>query len=618
MSFYEFKRQDAFDFARFVGIEAKEHGQELQFKVCPYCRGGQKRDPKTFSINLGTGAFNCKRGSCGVTGNMLTLSKDFNFSLGTETDNFLGRRKEPYRRLRQPAKPIEPKPAALTYLNGRGISAETVKRYEVTERTDKNGVLVFPFYDDKGVLQFVKYRNTDKNARSKEFCEANTKPILFGMKQCNPKNKTLVLTEGQIDSLSIAEAGIDNAVSVPLGKLGFSWFPFCFEWLQQFDTLVVFGDMENGKMTLLDEMSRRFHGTLKAVQPESYKGCKDANDILQKYGREAVRAAVEGARTVPVRGIIELADVQNVDIDAMPKLSTGIAQLDRVLSGGFAYGTVAIITGKRGDGKSTFTSQLLAAALNAEKTVLAYSGELPNYFFKAWLDRQLAGQQNMIDRFLESGRDGFYLTKSKAELIAEWYRGRAFLYDNSGLNDEELPELLETLEKGISQYAPDVVLIDNLMTALDVELSTDLYRAQSKFVDKIVKMARRFNTVILLVAHPRKNAAGGDANNEVAGAGDITNKAHYVLTYSRLGGGSKYDFNDTENERVLSVNKNRLTGRLAQNDKAITLYYDIASKRISDEQRHFRDAYAWEADTKSAGFQDGFEPIPAEAPLVFD
>ena len=37
---------------------------------------------------------------------------------------------------------------------------------------------------------------------------------------------------------------------------------------------------------------------------------------------------------------------------------------------------------------------LLANALNAGKTILAYSGELPNHFFKAWIDQQLAGQQN--------------------------------------------------------------------------------------------------------------------------------------------------------------------------------------------------------------------------------
>ena len=67
------------------------------------------------------------------------------------------------------------------------------------------------------------------------------------MNHCNPDNPTLVLTEGQIDSLSVAEAGIENAVSVPTGAKGFTWIPYCWDFLSQFKTLVVFGDCEERK-----------------------------------------------------------------------------------------------------------------------------------------------------------------------------------------------------------------------------------------------------------------------------------------------------------------------------------------------------------------------------------
>ena len=68
-------------------------------------------------------------------------------------------------------------------------------------------------------MQFVKYRKTDFDKardKNKEWCEAGTRPILFGMKQC-VDFETLVITEGQIDSLSVSEAGVKNAVSVPTG-----------------------------------------------------------------------------------------------------------------------------------------------------------------------------------------------------------------------------------------------------------------------------------------------------------------------------------------------------------------------------------------------------------------
>lgn len=71
--------------------------------------------------------------------------------------------------------------------------------------------------------------------------------------------------------------------------------------------------------------------------------------------------------------------------------------------GGIYLGQTAILTGKRGDGKSTLGSQILANALNDGKAVFAYSGELPDYFFKRWLDFQIAGQHNVIDRAGEAG-----------------------------------------------------------------------------------------------------------------------------------------------------------------------------------------------------------------------
>lgn len=51
-------------------------------------------------------------------------------------------------------------------------------------------------------------KTKDKN---KEWCEADCKPILFGMKQCKDFT-TLVITEGQIDTLSVAMADIYNVV----------------------------------------------------------------------------------------------------------------------------------------------------------------------------------------------------------------------------------------------------------------------------------------------------------------------------------------------------------------------------------------------------------------------
>lgn len=536
---------------------------------------------------------------------MVTLAKDFDwFSLGRDVDAYYkaGNRHK-YRRFQKKTEPIKPKPAAVTYLESRGISSGTTEKYQITVQTKNENVLVFPFLDAAGVMQFVKYRKTDfdrEKDTAKEWCEANCKPILFGMYQCNPGNKTLIMTEGQIDSLSVAESGIENAVSVPTGKNGFTWVPYCWDWLQQFETLIIFGDNENGSITLLDDMKRRFRGTIKAVKQQDYKGCKDANELLQKYGKEAVRRAVERAECVPVQRIIRLSDVKTVDLFSLPKISTGFRTLDKVLAGGIYLGQTVIVTGKRGDGKSTFTSQILVNALDQGIRVLAYSGELPDYFFKRWMDFQAAGKHNVIDRAAENGSISYFVTNEKISKIEEWYNERAYLYDNQSTSDDELEDLLQTIEKAVQQYEIQFVLLDNLMTALDVGMSVDLYRAQSKFVDKLVKMAKRLQVAVILVVHPRKNRFGNDDTDEVSGSADITNKVDIVMTYKR-------NLASFENaERVVTVSKNRLTGKLAVGEAAIPLYYDEASKRICEDKADFIKPYGWEKD------KNGFVQITQE------
>lgn len=588
MSLYEFKESDAWDFARQQAIQTKQKGDELHFITCPYCKSA--KDKWTFAIDLRTGQFKCLRSSCSQTGNMITLSKDFDFSLGRDIDEYYNRSRKQYRTFQKPAAVIKPKTEALEYLRKRGISGEVTEKYQITVRKNTPNILVFPFCDSDGRIVFVKYRKTDydpKKDNSKEWCEANCKPILFGMYQCNTSNKTLVLTEGQIDSLSVAEAGIENAVSVPTGKNGFTWFPHCWDWMQQFTELIVFGDCENGTITLLEEMKNRFPGTVKAVRQQDYKGCKDANELLQKHGKEAVLYAVNNAVIQPIRAVKELADVKAVDLFKMPKIPTGIARIDSVLSGGIYLGQTVIVTGKRGEGKSTLASQIVANALNAGKKIFAYSGELQDYFFKRWLNLQIAGKHKVIERTEADKTTSYYITNTTDEKISEWYRGRAYLFDNMAVEDEELTELLDVIEKAVRQYGIDLVLLDNLMSALDVGMSVDVYRAQSKFVDKLVKIAKRLNVAIILVAHPRKNKFSSDDTDEISGSADITNKVDIVMTYKRVDGMG-------ENARKLSISKNRLTGKLATGEKEIMLFYDTASKRISDVNSAFTKPYAWE------------------------
>lgn len=600
---YEFNPDDAYNFARHVGIEVKEHGGELFFKTCPYCKPRATRgNVRTFSINLKTGQFKCLRASCGISGNMVTLSKDFDFSLGNEVDEYY-RPKKKYKRLKQPKEAIKPKPEAIQYLESRGISEEVAKKYEITVQTSHPNILVFPFYDEKGVLQFVKYRKTDfdktKDA-NKEWCEASTKPILFGMKQCDDSFDTLILVEGQLDSLAVATAGIPNAVSVPTGAKGFTWIPYCWDWLCKWKKIIVFGDFEKGSISLLDELAKRLKDRVEHVREDNYKDCKDANEILLKYGAEQVRKCVEESVKLPIDNVVDLADVKELDPYSIEKIPTGIADVDNLLCGGIPFGVVTIVTGKSGKGKSTFVGQIITRALNKGDNVFVYSGEMPNYLFKAAIDFQIAGPANVVE---EDRRDYVkrYVRKSAKDKIVEWYRGKCMLYDRTMVKDEDT-DLLNTIERMIVSQNARVIVIDNLMTMINkTRVKGSKLEAQSEVSNTLEDMARFYNICIILVAHKRKDSGidDEDMDDSIRGDSDIVNSAGVIIHYN-----VNKDENTMENyPRIISVTKNRVFGRTSY--RGWKVHYDEKSKRIYGDHDDLNICLGW--DNESGGFVEDYD-----------
>ena len=601
MKLYEFNPDDAYRFAREQNIHVLLRGDELRFQHCPYCGGGPShRDKNTFAINLVNGSFNCKRSSCGRTGNMITLHRDFGFSLGEGIDSYYDRESR-YRRFKRPAEKIESKPAAVAYMESRGISRRITELYEITTKEGEDNILVFPFPDEQESIWFIKYRNITYqkgDSGSKEWCERDRKPILFGMNHCNFENRTLVMTEGQIDSLSCAEAGIENAVSVPLGKNGFTWVPYCWNFLGRFKELIIFGDLEGDQITLLKDMTTRFRGRIKSVRKEDYKGCKDANEILQKYGPEAVRAAVANAEPIKVRRLTNLKDVQRVDLSKLEKISTGIHALDNLI-GGFYFGQLIALTGPRGDGKSTLASQFAAFALGQGLPVYVYSGEMNNSIVRAWLDEQLTGKDYMI---YNANANIYEITKEMFDCLQQWDKYKyCWMFDDLWTEDQdetgeesdseeaEKDIVLETLEEAIISNGIKFAVIDNLMTAMDFSANTDLNQAQSVFVKRLSRLAKKYNVIIVLVAHPRKSGLFKTlTNDDVAGSSNITNLCDMVITYSRP------KDEETDADRIMTVLKDRNAGHTDYD--GFPLYFEAASRRISSN-KDFSWKFGWEPDT---------------------
>jgi len=337
-------------------------------------------------------------------------------------------------------------------------------------------------------------------------------------------------------------------------------------------------------------MSKRFNGKVSHVRKEDYLDCKDANELLQKHGKDAVKRAVLNAVPVDIAKLKKIADIKRKDMTQMRSVKSGIASLDRTI-GGFFFGTLTIITGERGKGKSTLASQFATYAVHQKVNTLIYSGELMDWMLQDWIERQVAGSEYINSVTSQDGFVSHFVRGDCQPDIEAWLGDYAYAYDNS-LNNEDSDNyetLLDTLEKAIKMRGIQFIVVDNLMTAIEDDMRSDLYRQQTAFVRKLAYLAKKYDAIIILVAHPRKSGFQKFSNDDISGSANITNLADIVLRYDK----PDSDQDDPEQPpRKLHVLKNRLTGRL---NKDISLWFEEPSKRISEDPTDFSWDFGWKS-----------------------
>ena len=179
------------------------------------------------------------------------------------------------------------------------------------------------------------------------------------------------------------------------------------------------------------------------------------------------------------------------------------------------------------------------------------------------------------------------------------------MYDNGCLDGDENESLVTTTENVIMQYGVKVILLDNLMTAIDLEDvgNGDKYEKQSMFVKKLARLALRHNVLIMLVAHKRKNNFSTNENDEISGSGDISNLATITIAYEK----SK---DLEENKRLAKISKNRLFGKV--NTDGFELDYDAKSKRIYGIGDDLHVEYGCFKTDDNGFYAAGIEDIPFE------
>ena len=107
-------------------------------------------------------------------------------------------------------------------------------------------------------------------------------------------------------------------------------------------------------------------------------GCGEWNTLAEERApaRVAAGGTSRAARSAQPRGPAGAPQrLRDVQADRTPRLLTGIGELDRLLGGGIVPGSLVLIGGSPGIGKSTLTTMALGLLQGAGRSTLYVSGE---------------------------------------------------------------------------------------------------------------------------------------------------------------------------------------------------------------------------------------------------
>ncbi len=193
--------------------------------------------------------------------------------------------------------------------------------------------------------------------------------------------------------------------------------------------------------------------------------CKEWNTLEEVVISQATSSKPESLKDLPASKVQNLSEIKSQNNH---RLSTGLSELDRTLGGGLVDGSVVLIGGDPGIGKSTLILQAIAA-INAANTTLYVSGE--------------ESAEQVSDRAIRLG------IKEDILFIGETH--------------------LEKIIKISKDTRPKVIVIDSIQTMV-TDLSNSAPGSVTQVRDcaaQLTQYAKQTNTILLMIGHVTKGGA---------------------------------------------------------------------------------------------------------------
>lgn len=291
---------------------------------------------------------------------------------------------------------------------------------------------------------------------------------------------------------------------------------------------------------------------------------------IKKLGsKELIKFSDDLKSTLFDSGNVEdlIIDVSNIPFENEDEggIQTGFSAIDAATGGGLRFGTLTILTGSPGSGKSTFLNQILSNAMSLGFNGFLYSGELSYQMSLDWFCKTVANPNHLISCSNSFGKYTKVSDEGKEEII-NWAKDRLFYYSKDATADEI--NLANAIEFAALRKNVKLFILDNLMT---LECSgSDKYEKQIIAVKALKNLAKKYNLVIILVAHSNKSSLQNREPHvfEISGASEIPNLADYIFKATR---------ENSEPETYILLLKNRITGIIK---KKLKLAFDSDRKRF--------------------------------------
>ena len=418
----------------------------------------------------------------------------------------------------------------------RGIPVEVAEAEGIVKACKKmpqtgnvEKCIVFPYAAD-GTLLNRKFRDGAKRFMLESGCRLIPWRIdhIRNTPEC-------IITEGEMDALSFIVAGRDDVISVPNGaQKNLDWLEgFIETHLENKSRIYIAADTDAKGLELRAELVRRF-GEEKCRIVTYGEGCKDANELLLAWGREALVRALSEAQEVPLEGVFTADDVRE-ELEVLFEKGLekgavlGMGELDSMLS--VETGRLMIVTGRPGDGKSEFLDEVaVRLSLKYDWRCAWFSPEnFPVTLHHPKLIEKLTGK-----RFVK----GVLLPMEFEAAVG--YLSRNF-YDILPEEGYRVETILQKAEELVRRKGIRVFILDPY-NCLEHQIPSGQSETQyiSEFLEKLRSFARRRQVLVVLAAHPtkmKKDPVSGKfpvpTMYDISGSAAFFNKADFGLAIER-------------------------------------------------------------------------------------